>query len=136
MAEKLKLEIVTPRGTVFSGEVDEVQASGSEGDFGVLPGHAPLMTMLRIGALITRTDGNPGFFFVSSGFAEVGWNGMIILADASERAEDIDVARAMAAKERAEQMLAKKEEVDFTRAQAALERAVARIRISEEHARK
>ncbi len=132
--DKLKLEIVTPRGAVFSGEVEEAHASGSEGDFGVLPGHAPLMTMLRVGALVARADGKPNYFFVGSGFAEVSWKGMIILADSAERAEDIDVARAMAAKQRAEERLAKIENLDFIRAQSALERAVARIRVAEEHA--
>ncbi|MDA8088270.1 MAG: F0F1 ATP synthase subunit epsilon [Nitrospiraceae bacterium] len=134
--DKLRLEIVTPRGAVFSGEVDEVHASGSEGDFGVFPGHAPLMSMLRVGALIARADGKPNYFFVGSGFAEVSSKGMIILADSSERAEDIDVARAMAAKQRAEERLAKIENMDFARAQSALERAMARIRIAEERARK
>ena len=136
MMDKLALDIVTPHGTVFSGQVDEVAASGSEGDFGLLPGHAPLMAILRIGALITKTEGNPGYFFVGGGYAEVLSDKVTILAESAERAEDIDVEKAMEKKRRLEETLARKEGVDFTRAQAALERAIARIQIAKEFAGK
>ncbi|MDA8388574.1 MAG: F0F1 ATP synthase subunit epsilon [Nitrospiraceae bacterium] len=135
--DKLKLEIVTPRGSAFSGEVDEVfMAKGGMGEFGVLAGHAPLLTTLRIGAFITKTDGKPSYYFVGAGFAEVNQQGMVVLADSAERAEDIDVNRAMAAKQRAEALLAKKDSEDFAHVQSALDRAMERIRIAEEHGRK
>ena len=134
--DKLSLDIVTPHGTVFSGQVDEVDASGADGDFGVLAGHAPLMAILRIGALVVKTDSKPGYYFVGSGYAEVLSDKMIVLAESAERAEDIDVERAMEKKKRLELMLAKKENVDFTRAQVALERAIARIRIAKEYVSK
>ena len=135
--DKLMLEIVTPRGSAFSGEVDEVVlAKGGEGDFGVLSGHAPLLTTLKIGAFVTKTDGKPEYYFVGSGFAEVSQTGMVVLADSAERADDIDVQRAMAAKQRAEERMAKKDDSDFVRAQSALERATTRITIAEEHGHK
>lgn len=136
MEEKLSLDIVTPHGTVFSGGVDEVTVAGSEGEFGVLPGHAPLIAIVRIGALITKTDGKPSYFFVGGGYAEVLSDKVIVLAESAERAEDIDVERAMEAKKRAEELLARKEEIDFTRAQVALERAVTRMQIAKEFAHK
>ena len=134
--EKLSLDIVTPHGTLFSGEVDEVAVAGAEGDFGVLPGHASLIAIVRIGALITRADGQHGYFFVGGGYAEVISDKMIILAESAEKAEDINVERAMERKKRTEELLARKEGVDFTRAQAALERAIARIQIAKEFAHK
>ncbi len=136
MAEKFYLDIVTPHGKLFSGEVDEVAASGAVGDFGVLPGHAPLMAILRIGAFIVKTGGKTEYYFVGSGYAEVLNDKMTVLADSAERAEDIDVERAMEKKKRLELLLAKKENIDFTRAQASLERAIARIRIAKEYAGK
>jgi F-type H+-transporting ATPase subunit epsilon len=131
MAEKLRLDIVTPYGAVFSDEVDEVTATGSEGEFGVLPEHAPFVTTLRAGLLQARKDGQPLYFFVGWGYAEVGPEKTAVLADSAERAEDIDVERAMEAKRRAEDRLKEQEDVDFTRAEAALERALTRIHIVE-----
>lgn len=135
--DTLKVEIVTPRGSAFSGEVDEVSlAKGEAGDFGVLAGHAPLLTALKVGVFITKTDGKPQYYFVGSGFVEVSQSGMIVLADSAERAEDIDVQRAMAARQRAEERLARQNDNDFARAQSALDRATARISIAGEHAHK
>jgi len=132
MAEgKLLLEIVTPQGLVYSGEVDEVTASGSEGEFGVLPGHVPFVTTLKIGMLACKKGNETKFFFVSWGYAEVGPDKVMILADSAERSEDIDIERAKAAMKRAEERLKKAEDVDFVRAESALERAVTRTRIVE-----
>ena len=132
MAEgKLLLEIVTPQGLVYSGEVDEVTASGSEGEFGVLPGHVPFVTTLKIGMLACKKGNETKFFFVSWGYAEVGPDKVMILADSAERSEDIDIERAKAAMKRAEERLKKAEDVDFIRAESALERAVTRTRIVE-----
>jgi F-type H+-transporting ATPase subunit epsilon len=132
MAEgKLLLEIVTPQGLVFSEEVDEVNATGSEGEFGVLPGHVPFMTTLKIGMLNCKKGSEVKYFFVSWGYAEAGPEKVMILADSAERAEDIDVERAKAAIKRAEERLKKADDVDFARAESALERAVTRSQIAE-----
>jgi F-type H+-transporting ATPase subunit epsilon len=127
MADKLTLDIVTPYGSVFSEEVDEVVAPGTEGEFGVLPGHVPFVTTLNIGILTYKKGGSTGYIFVNSGYAEVTDDRVLILADSAEKAEDIDVERAKAAMKRAEERLKKQEEIDFARAQAALQRAVTRI---------
>jgi F-type H+-transporting ATPase subunit epsilon len=129
--EKLKLEIVTPAGLVFSGEVDEVVASGSEGEFGVLPGHAPFFTTLKVGIITIKKGTEVMYFFVNSGYAEVGPDKVIVMADSAEKAVDIDVERAKAAMKRAEERLKKVEEIDFARAESALERATTRIQIAE-----
>ena len=132
MAEgKLLLDIVTPQGLVFSQEVDEVTASGSEGEFGVLPGHVPFVTTLKIGMLTCKVGNEIRYFFVNWGYAEVGFEKVTILADSAERSDDIDVERAKAAMKRAEERLKKAEETDFHRAEAALERAVTRTQVAE-----
>jgi F-type H+-transporting ATPase subunit epsilon len=131
MADKLKLDIVTPDGLVASEEVDEVTAAGSEGEFGVVPGHAPFVTTLKIGMLVTKAGGQTTHYFVNWGYAEVGPDKITVLADSSEKSEEIDVERAKAAKERAEERLRRNEEVDFVRAQASLERAITRIHVAE-----
>lgn len=132
MAEgKLLLEIVTPQGLVFSEEVDEVAASGSEGEFGVLPGHVPFVTTLKVGILSSKAGSAAKHFFVNWGYAEVGADKVLILADSAEISEEIDLERAKAAMKRAEERLRKAEEIDFHRAEAALERAVARIQLTE-----
>ena len=132
MAEgKLLLEIVTPQGLIFSDEVDEVTATGSEGEFGVLPGHVPFVTTLKIGMLTCKKGNESKYFFVNWGYAEVGHEKVMILADSAEKSEEIDLERAMAARKRAEERLKHAENVDFTRAESALERAVARAQIIE-----
>ncbi len=132
MAEgKLLLEIVTPQGLIFSEEVDEVTASGSEGEFGVLPGHVPFVTTLKIGILACKKGSETKLFFVNWGYAEAGAEKVMVLADSAERSEDIDIERARAALKRAEERLRKAEEIDFTRAEASLERAVTRVQVAE-----
>jgi F-type H+-transporting ATPase subunit epsilon len=131
MENKLRLDIVTPHGLVLSEDVDEVTAAGTEGEFGVLPGHVPFITILKIGMLILRKDNKTEYVFVNSGYAEVYPDKVVILADSAERAEDIDIERALAAKKRAEERLAQVEKYDFGRATAALERASIRIQIAE-----
>lgn len=133
LATKLKLEIVTPYGSVFSEEVDEVIASGSEGEFGVLPNHIPFLTTIKIGMLIYKKGSETGFFFVNWGYAEVGPDKVLILADSAERAKDIDVQRAMEAKKRAEERLKQLEKYDQARATASLDRAIIRIQVAEKH---
>lgn len=131
MENKLKLEIVTPYGLVLSDEVNEITAAGSEGEFGVLPGHVPFVTTLKIGMLTLKKDNKTEYVFVNSGYAEVLPDKVVILADSAERAEDIDVERAKAAMKRAEERLKQAEKIDFARAMAALERATVRIQIAE-----
>lgn len=131
MENKLKLEIVTPYGLVLSDEVNEITAAGTEGEFGVLPGHVPFVTTLKIGMLTLKKDNKTEYVFVNSGYAEVLPDKVVILADSAERAEDIDVERAKAAMKRAEERLKQAEKIDFARAMAALERATVRIQIAE-----
>ena len=131
MENKLRLQIVTPYGLIFEDDVDEIAAAGSEGDFGVLPGHAPFLTGLKIGMLSYKKGNEVEFFFVNRGFAEIGHDKVVVLADSAEKAEAIDVERAKTAMKRAEERLKKAEEIDFARAEASLERATIRIQIVE-----
>lgn len=133
MEDKLKLEIVTPYGTVFDAEVDEVTALGSEGEFGVMPGHAPFVTTLSVGTLSCKQGGQSIYFFVNWGYADVGPDHVVVLADSAERSEDIDVDRAHEAQKRAEEILRQTKEVDFARAEAALQRALARLHVKDQN---
>src|SRR4030043_387662 len=101
----LKLDIVTAERVVYSGEVDAVIAPGVEGQLGILPHHAPLMTMLQAGELVARKAGQEEIMAISGGFLEVRPDRVIVLADSAERAEEIDTARAEAARKRAEERL-------------------------------
>ncbi len=130
MAEKLTLDIVTPYGHIFTDEVDEIIAVGSEGEFGVLPDHTPFLTTLKIGMLTYKKGSETGYFFINWGYAEVGPDKVTILADSAERSEDIDVERAKESLKRAEDRLKQQEEIDEARATAALERAVMRDQIA------
>jgi len=105
MAGKLLLEIVTPEKLLLSQQVDEVIAPGSEGDFGVLPGHCHFLSTLRIGELLYRVGDTTNHMAVLWGYAEVTPTKVTILAEIAEKAEDIDVERAQAAFEKAEQRL-------------------------------
>jgi len=129
MADRLRLEVATPTRLVVSGEVDEVVVPGSEGSFGVLPGHAPLLSLVGTGEVMYRSGRDEHYLAVSGGFAEVGPTHVTILAESAERPEEIDVARARVAGERAEQRLraAATEETDVDRALASFARARARL---------
>ncbi len=130
MSDTIQLDIVTPQGAVFSGEVTEVTAAGTEGEFGIMPGHAPMVTTLRSGLLVCVQEGNLEHYFVGSGYAEVGAGKVVILADSAEHIDDIDVERAIEARKRAEDRIKKQEQTDEARAAAALERAAARIHVA------
>lgn len=130
MEGKLRLEIVTPHGLAFKEDVNEITVTGTEGEFGVLPGHASFITILKIGMLTYKKGKDIGYIFVNSGYAEVLLDSVIILADSAEKSEDIDVERAIAAKKRAEERLKEAEKIDFARAVAALERASSRIQLA------
>ncbi len=128
----LKLDIVTTEGVVYSDEVDVVVAPGIEGQLGILPHHAPLMTTLQPGELRVRKSGEESSLAISGGFLEVRPDRVIILADAAERAEEIDIARAEEAKRRAEDRLRQPTpEVDMAEAETALHRALARLEVVE-----
>ena len=125
------LEVVTPERVAYSGQVSSLQAPGSEGSFGVLAGHIPLLTALQIGRLrFVEEGGNKVQMAISGGFVEVGRKQVAVLAETAERIEEIDVERAEAARQRAEERLARvqEERVDVARAQAALARAINRLR--------
>jgi len=128
---KLKLDIVTPYGLILSEDVEEVTCTGSEGDFGVLPGHVPFFTTLKVGMLAYKKGTATKYVFVNWGYAEVGPDRVMVLADSAEKSEDIDPDRAKAAMKRAEERLKKAEEFDFARSTSSLERAVARVQIAE-----
>ena len=133
----LRLEIVTPEKMVFSDDVDAILAWGVEGQLGILPHHAPLMTMLQPGDLVFRKAGKEESLVISGGFLEVRPDKVVVLADACERAEEIDVVRAEAAKERAQKALrTATREFDAAAAEAALRRSLARIKAVEKIRRK
>ena len=126
------LEVVTPERVAYSGQVASLQAPGSEGSFGVLAGHIPLLTSLQIGRLrFVEEGGSEVQMAISGGFVEVGREQVAVLAETAERVEEIDVERAESARQRAEERLARaqEEQIDVARAQAALARAINRIRI-------
>jgi len=132
-----RLEIVTAEKEVFSDDVSAVVAWGIEGQLGILPHHAPLMTMLQPGDLLVRKDNEEHYLAVTGGFLEVRPDKVIILADACERAEEIDVARAEAARRRAEETLkAGGPEVDTAAAEAALRRSLIRLKVAERRKRR
>ena len=128
----LRLDIVTAERAVYSDEVDMVIASGVLGQLGILPRHAPLMTMLEPGELIAKKGSDEFGLVVSGGFLEVRPDRVIVLADTAERVEEIDIARAEEAMRRAEKHLAEKyvPEVDAARAEAALRRSSIRLRVA------
>jgi len=133
----LKLEIVTAESPVFTGEVDSIVAPGSVGQFTILPHHAAFMTMLEAGELCLRMGGQETFMVVSGGFLEVIDDKVIVLADAAERADDIDAARAEEAKKRAqEQMRRPLTGPELVAAEAALRRSLARLKVSERRKRR
>lgn len=133
----VKLDIVTAEQLVYSDDVDIVVAPGIDGELAVLPHHAPLMTMLKPGELRVRKGGEEIFMAITGGFLEVRPDRVTILADAAERAEDIDAARAEEAKRRAEEQLSGKiSEADTARAEAALRRSLLRLRVAEKRRRR
>jgi F-type H+-transporting ATPase subunit epsilon len=127
------LEIVTPYGVAVNSKVEEAYIPGSEGDFGVLPGHAPFLTSLRIGELHYRREKEVYSLAINRGFAEVTPTKTTILADTAEPAAEIDIERARAAKARAEDRLKtlSKDDPAYLQEIEALERAKMRIRVAE-----
>jgi F-type H+-transporting ATPase subunit epsilon len=134
MAEKIKLEVVTPKGAVVNEDVDIVTAPGFAGEFGVLADHAPFLSTIKIGTLRYKKDGSEEELMISGGFCEVSANKITFLVESAERGHEIDVDRALKAKERAEKRLAEmrehQEKIDRARVEAALQRALARLKIA------
>lgn len=135
---KMLLEVVAPsRQVVRSERVEEVIAPGSEGEFGVLPGHTPFLTTLKMGVLSYREGGEWHHLAVDWGYAEVLADRVTILAEGADRASEIDITEARLAKERAEKALADKlDKADYEKARTELMRALIRIQVAERHGQK
>ncbi|WP_026583382.1 F0F1 ATP synthase subunit epsilon [Bacillus sp. J33] len=129
----IKVSVVTPDGPVYESDVEMVSTKAQSGELGILPGHIPMVAPLQIGAVRLKNGGNTDFVAVSGGLLEVRPEQVTILAQSAEQADEIDVERAVRAKERAEKRLneQKREDIDFRRAELALRRAINRIEVSE-----
>jgi F-type H+-transporting ATPase subunit epsilon len=133
MADELMLEIVTPEKMAFSGKVEDVTIPGTEGEFGVLRGHAALLSSVDVGELNYVKDGKRTFYAVNTGYTEVTTGKVTILVETAERSDLIDKDRAKRAKESAEAKLSKlsKDDVEYEIIRAALARAISRINVAE-----
>jgi len=129
LPEAIELQVVTPERHVLSENVQSLEMPGKDGYLGILPGHAPLITLLGIGTLTYHKGGQTGYLSVINGFAEVLPDRVIVLAEISERAEEIDVARSRAALQNAQAEAAKPgtPEAEANQAEARIERATARL---------
>src|SRR5688572_6873553 len=128
---KLTLEIVTPERALVSEQVDEVQLPGSEGYFGVLPGHTPLLATLQVGEMWYRVGQEKHYLAVAFGFAEVLPDRLTVLAQIAQRPEDVDVPPAEAAKKRAAERTARPQtDVDFERARIAMTKSLIRLQVA------
>jgi len=134
MAQQIRLEVVTPNGAVVSEDVDIVNAPGYGGDFGVLANHAPFLSTIKTGLLSYEQGKKRENIMISGGFCEVSNNKITFLVESAEHGRQIDVDRAIRAKERAEKRIAQAaqhdELINRTRAEAALQRALARMKVS------
>lgn len=131
MADTLHLQIITPDKRLVQDDADAVQMPGKSGYLGILPGHAPLITELKTGELSYIKGGNTQYLAITWGFAEVLPDKVTILADAAERAEDIDVKRAQEAKAKAEEALRNpSQEMDYDAVNYALRRAEVRLEVA------
>lgn len=132
MADKLKVELMTPAKKVLSEEVEMITASGTMGEFGVLPGHAPFLTSLRIGELSYTKDGVTYYLALNWGYFEVENDEVTILVETAEKADEIDLERAKEAMGRAEEALRRvsREDKDFVVYEASLQRALIRMQVA------
>lgn len=131
--KKLHLKITTHERVVFDSDVDEIYAKGTQGEFGILPGHVPFMSGLEIGITKVVIDGKPERFTTMGGVFQLKDNEALILTQTAERAEEIDVERAEKAKRRAQERLEQEEDnLDIQRAEIALARALARLKATKE----
>ena len=132
----LELIVVTPEGQAFHGEVESVVLPGSEGDFGLLPGHEPFMTGLRIGGMSVRSGAGERHAALSQGFAEIHEDTVTVMVGTCEYAEDIDLERAQVARDRAQKQLAEMRQTEegeaaYQEYQDAYSRAIARISVTD-----
>ena len=134
MGQQIRLEVVTPAGAKVNEDVDIVNAPGFGGDFGVLANHAPFLSTIKIGTLTYESGNKRESLMVSGGFCEVSDNKITFLVESAEKGSEIDVERALKAKERAEKRLAQAaqqtENFNRKRAEVALQRALARMKVS------
>ena len=126
----IELQIVTPDKLLVKEQVDEVEIPGTEGYFGVLPGHTPMLASLAVGEMWYRKGQEKIYVSLANGFAEVLPDRVTILASLAERAEDIDITRAEEAKRRAEARLAQARDIDYERARLALVKSLARLSVA------
>ncbi|MFZ4452980.1 F0F1 ATP synthase subunit epsilon [Salibacterium aidingense] len=128
----INVNVVTPDGAIYEGDVEMVSARSQSGELGILPGHVPLVAPLSVGAVRLKYESRINLVSVSGGFIEVRPDSVTILAEAAENPSEIDVERAQRAKERAEDRLdrATQEDIDFKRAQLALKRASTRLDVA------
>lgn len=138
MAEKMRLEIITPYGRVVDTEADEVTATGVLGEFCVLPGHAPFLSSLRVGEFCYKVDGIAACMALNWGYFEIQDDKIVVLVETAEHAHQIDVERARAAQARAEQALKGigPEDKQYKVYEAALERALIRMQVAGKDTRK
>ncbi len=129
MAITVHLDIVSQEAEIFSGLVEMISVTGEEGELGILPGHTALLSAIKPGEVrVTLQGGEKQIYYISGGMIEVQPNLVTVLADTAIRADNIDEAAAIAAKERAEKLLAqKKESVDYTQALKELAQAAAQL---------
>lgn len=129
----LTLEIVTPERQAYADEVDAVFCPGTEGEFGVLPHHAPLLSTLGVGELRIRKGGEEEYFAIAGGFVQVRPDKVVVMAELADLASEIDLAAAEEARKEAERAIQQgfDEPADLARARAAMERALLRIRVAE-----
>ncbi|WP_139996908.1 F0F1 ATP synthase subunit epsilon [Paenibacillus paridis] len=126
------VEIVTPERKVYAETANMVSVSGVEGELGILPNHIPLVTPLRIAPVVIKRDNKVDVIAVNGGFIEVRRDKIVILAESAELSTDINIERAEAAKQRAQQRLAaKQDQIDFRRAELALQRAMNRLHVKQ-----
>ena len=127
----MQLQIITAEREVFSGEVDALVAPGVAGQLGILPNHAPLMTVLQPGELLVRAGGDESYLALSGGYLEVLGNQVIVLADAAEDVDEIDEARAQEALARAQERIASRStDIELEQAVASLRRAQVRVTVA------
>jgi F-type H+-transporting ATPase subunit epsilon len=133
----LQLEIVTPERLAYSDEVDEVVCPGIEGELGILPHHAPLLTTLGLGELKIRKGAEEALFAIAGGFLQVRPDRVVVMAETAELGAEIDLQRAQRAREEAERTLESSylEPADLARARAGLQKALLRIRVAERRRR-
>ncbi|BAI81337.1 F0F1-type ATP synthase, epsilon subunit [Deferribacter desulfuricans SSM1] len=138
MAEKLRFILVSPERELLNDEVDEVIAPGVEGDFGILPGHTPFLTALRVGELIYKKDGNEEYVALDRGFLEVSDDVVTVLAESAELGREIDLEEAIRRKLEAEKALEaarKEDEIKFRKVEAQLQRELLRVSVAERYKR-